>query len=65
MENETKRIYRLNDREDAFVIVDLEKPNPSYCSRELPIAFFRALITRRDDIYPLECLPSPDFLLIS
>ncbi|AIQ62569.1 hypothetical protein PSTEL_05100 [Paenibacillus stellifer] len=61
----SNRIYRLNDREDAFVIVDLEKPQYVYNSTDLSTAFFRALITRRDGIYPLAYLLRPQFFFLS
>gem|GEM_PF-588312 len=60
-------IYKMTNREDAFVIAQLvpsetlgiyysTTPNP-------PIVLFKALITARDDLYPLEYLLSPQFYL--
>jgi hypothetical protein len=62
-------IYKLTDAEDAFVIVYLEKPEIlGYVTSEeqshVPIAQFKALLTARNDIYPLEYLLQPDFVLI-
>jgi hypothetical protein len=62
-------IYKLTDAEDAFVIVYLEKPeNLGYFISDgqiqPPIALFRAFLTARDDIYPLEYLLKPEFILL-
>lgn len=61
-------IYKLSDEEDAFVIVRLVEPEKlgyQYTDSKdrHPIALFKALITARDDIYPLEYLLKPDFFL--
>lgn len=50
-------IYKLTDEEDAFVIVDL-------ADQHFPIAKFKALISSRDDIYPLEYLLKPEFIMV-
>lgn len=62
-------IYKLTDNEDAFVIVQLEEPEKLgyyYTDSEdrRPIALFKALISARDDIYPLEYLLKPEFHLV-
>ncbi len=62
-------IYKLTDAEDAFVIIHLEKTeflgyDSSKDKPQLPIALFKALLTARNDIYPLEYLLQPDFVLI-
>ena len=61
-------IYKLNDKEDAFVIVKLEKPEKlgyQYTSEreKRPIALFKGLISARNDIYPLNYLMKPEFYL--
>ncbi|NTZ16340.1 hypothetical protein EXW96_16040 [Paenibacillus sp. JMULE4] len=62
-------IYKLTDNEDAFVIVQLVKPEKlgyqytDEIDQKRPIALFKALISARDDIYPLEYLLKPQFLL--
>ncbi|MEI7027993.1 hypothetical protein [Paenibacillus sp. y28] len=62
-------IYKLTDEEDAFVIIRLEEPaklGNHYTNGEnkrVPIASFKALISARDDIYPLEYLLKPDFVM--
>ncbi|MGF7050697.1 hypothetical protein J2T13_005247 [Paenibacillus sp. DS2015] len=63
-------IYRLTDEEDAFVIVQLVEPEKlgfhysDEKDQKRPIALFKALISARDDIYPLEYLLKPEFILI-
>lgn len=66
--NSENVIYKLTDEEDAFVIVQLEEPEKlGYTYTNIddrhPIALFKALISARDDIYPLEYLLKPQFLL--
>ncbi|WP_313641767.1 hypothetical protein [Paenibacillus sp.] len=61
-------IYKLNDKEDAFVIVQLCKSEDlgirySIESEKLPIALFKGLLSAREDIYPLEYLIKPDFFM--
>lgn len=60
-------IYRLTDNEDTFVIAALEhRADLSHDDEnpKLPIAHIKALLTAREDIYPLEHLKEPDFILI-
>lgn len=62
-------IYKLTDAEDTYVIVYLEKPENlgivTFDDKpQLPIALFKAFLTTRDDIYPLEYLLKPDFVMI-
>jgi hypothetical protein len=63
-------IYKLTDEEDFFVIVKLVEPeNLGYlynidADQHVPIAIFKALISARDDLYPLEYLLKPEFVLI-
>ncbi|CAM4341922.1 hypothetical protein L1N85_21815 [Paenibacillus alkaliterrae] len=57
-----------HDEEDAFVVIQLEEPEKlGYTYTNIddkhPIALFKALISARDDIYPLEYLLKPQFLL--
>jgi hypothetical protein len=62
-------IYKLTDVEDAFVIVQLVEPEKlgyQYTDendQKRPVALFKAIISARDDIYPLEYLMKPDFIL--
>lgn len=61
-------IYRLTDEEDAFVVVQLVEPEKlGYIYTNIddkhPIALFKALISARDDIYPLEYLLKPEFVM--
>jgi hypothetical protein len=62
-------IYKLTDEEDAFVIVQLVEPEKlgyQYTDendQKRPVALFKGLISARDDIYPLEYLLKPKFLL--
>ncbi|NHN29626.1 hypothetical protein [Paenibacillus agricola] len=62
-------IYKLTDEEDAFVIVQLIEPKTlgyQYTDendQKRAVALFRGLISARDDIYPLEYLLKPQFLL--
>jgi len=61
-------IYKLSDKEDAFVIVKLEEPEklghhyPDPAERR-PIALIKGLISARNDIYPLEYMTQPEFHL--
>lgn len=61
-------IYKLTGEEDAFIIVQLEEPEKlgyHYTDKAKirPIALFKALISARDDIYPLEYMMQPAFHL--
>jgi hypothetical protein len=61
-------IYKLTDEEDAFVIVQLVEPEKlgyQYADSKdrHPIALFKALISAREDIYPLEYLLRAEFFL--
>lgn len=62
-------IYKLTDAEDAFVVVQFEDPkNLGYHytndnDQRRPIALFKALISARDDIYPIEYLLKPQFVM--
>jgi hypothetical protein len=61
-------IYKLTDEGDAFVIVQLVEPEKlgyQYTDSKdrHPIALFKALISARDDIYPLEYLLRAEFFL--
>lgn len=62
-------IYKMTEDEDVFVIVKLEKPEKlGYLytnddDQKRPIALFKALISARDDIYPLEYLLKQEFYL--
>jgi hypothetical protein len=62
-------IYKLTDEEDAFVIVQLVKPEKlgyQYTDendQKRPVALFKALISARNDIYPLEYLLKPEFFI--
>lgn len=57
-------IYKLTDKEDAFVIVKLELPKNLGFQYTEDIALFKAFISGRNDIYPLDYLLQPDFLLL-
>jgi len=62
-------LYPLTAREDAFVIVQLEVPEkPGHTNASgkdgQPIATIKALLTARDDIYPLDYLLRPEFYLV-
>jgi hypothetical protein len=62
-------IYKLTDEEDAFVIVQLIEPeklgyhytDENYQKR--PVALFKAFISAREDIYPLEYMMKPKFVM--
>jgi hypothetical protein len=62
-------IYKLTDQEDAFVIVTLVEPKKlgyQYTDendQKRPVALFKALISEREDMYPLEYLTKPEFVL--
>jgi hypothetical protein len=61
-------IYKLTDQEDAFVIIQLVEPEKlayqyTDSKERHPIALFKALISARDDIYPLEYLLRAEFIL--
>lgn len=61
-------IYKLNDKEDAFVIVQLSMAEDlgirySIETEKQPIALFQGLLSAREDIYPLEYLIKPEFFL--
>jgi hypothetical protein len=62
-------IYKLTDEEDSFVIVQLVAPDKlgyhytDENDQKRPVALFKGLISARDDIYPLEYLLKPQFLL--
>ncbi|MBD2872555.1 hypothetical protein [Paenibacillus arenilitoris] len=61
-------IYKLTDQEDAFIVVQLVEPellgyHYTNIENRHPIAFFKALISARNDIYPLEYLLNPDFVM--
>ncbi|WP_410513455.1 hypothetical protein PaeBR_03065 [Paenibacillus sp. BR2-3] len=62
-------IYKLTDEEDAFVIVELIEPEKlgfhytDEKDQKRPIALFKALISSIDDIYPLEYMMKPEFIL--
>ncbi|MCQ6561488.1 hypothetical protein [Paenibacillus mendelii] len=61
-------LYKLTNDEDAFIIVELAAPEElgitySNMDDKRPIAIFKALISARDDIYPLEYLLKPNFVL--
>lgn len=63
----SNHIYRLTDDEDAFVIANLEHPVNliTYDNKpQPPTAYFKALLTARNDIYPVEYLKDPDFVLV-
>lgn len=62
-------IYKMNNQEDAFVIVQLEEPEKlgyHYTDEKdrQPIALFKALISSRNDIYPIDYLLKPEFVII-
>ena len=48
-------IYPLNSKRDAFIIVYME---PKY-----KVGLVKALITSRNDIYPIDYLKVPDFVI--
>ncbi|MFS0556894.1 hypothetical protein [Brevibacillus sp. 179-C9.3 HS] len=48
-------IYPLNEKQDAFVIIEI--------TGEYQIGLVKALLTRRDDVYPVEYLLAPQFIL--
>ncbi|MFF0831277.1 hypothetical protein ACFYU8_31045 [Brevibacillus sp. NPDC003359] len=48
-------IYPLNEKQDAFVIIEVKG--------EYQIGLVKALLTRRDDLYPVEYLLAPQFIL--
>jgi uncharacterized protein YuzE len=62
-------ICKLTDQEDAFVILQLGDPKSlgyhytNDNNQRRPIALFKALISARDDIYPLEYLLRAEFFL--
>ncbi|MCL6605301.1 MAG: hypothetical protein K6T94_20765 [Paenibacillus sp.] len=61
-------LYKLTDKEDAFIIVQLSKAEDlgirySNNSDLQPIAVFKGLLSSREDIYPLEYLLKPDFFM--
>lgn len=61
-------IYKLTDKEDAFVIVQLSKAEDlgirySIETEKQPIALFKGLLSAREDIYPLEYLIKPEFFM--
>jgi hypothetical protein len=62
-------IYKLTDEEDAFVIVQLVEPeklgyqHTDENDQKRPVALFKGFISAREDIYPLEYLLKPQFLL--
>jgi hypothetical protein len=61
-------IYKLTNEEDAFAIVQLVEAEElgikySNIKDKLPIALYKALISARDDIYPLEYLLKPEFVM--
>ncbi|MBD3920994.1 hypothetical protein H8B09_19665 [Paenibacillus sp. PR3] len=62
-------IYKLNEQEDTFVIVQLEEyenyyPQYYYTTKKKPpTAKIKALFSSREDIYPLEYLLKPKFHL--
>ncbi|OMD93530.1 hypothetical protein [Paenibacillus odorifer] len=61
-------IYKLTDEKDAFVIVQLCKPEGlgfhySSEAEQLPIALFKGLLSSREDIYSLEYLMKPEFIM--
>jgi hypothetical protein len=56
------------DQEDAYVIVQLEDAKKLgihyfHNDDEYPIALFKGLLSARDDIYPLEYLLNPQFVI--
>ncbi|OAB41575.1 hypothetical protein PMSD_00205 [Paenibacillus macquariensis subsp. defensor] len=63
-------IYKLTEEEDAFVIVELVSPEKlrykysTEADHIFTFASFKALISSRDDINPLEYLRKPKFILI-
>lgn len=61
--NPTNIIYKLTDREDVFVIAELQPQSEKSDNSELPEVLFKALISARDDIYPLDYLLNPEFIL--
>ncbi|OME26359.1 hypothetical protein [Paenibacillus odorifer] len=61
-------LYKLIDKEDAFVIIQLKKPEDlgiRYFHEEdiQPIALFKGLLSAREDIYPVEYLIKPEFFM--
>ncbi|QCT01592.1 hypothetical protein E6C60_0871 [Paenibacillus algicola] len=61
-------VYKMTDKEDAFVIVEhVEPENLGYHypdpAHRGTVALFKGLISARDDIYPLEYMREPDFWL--
>lgn len=48
-------IYPLNEKQDAFVIIEV--------MGEYQIGLVKALLTRRNDLYPVEYLLAPQFIL--
>ncbi len=62
-------IFKLTDEEDAFVIVQLLEPEKlgyqytNEADQKRPIALFEALISAKNDIYPLEYMMKPQFVM--
>ncbi|PWV88457.1 hypothetical protein DFQ01_1506 [Paenibacillus cellulosilyticus] len=62
-------IYKMNEQEDTFVIVQLEEDEDLYSQysyttkKNPPTAKIKALFSSREDIYPLEFLLKPKFQL--
>lgn len=55
--NSENIMYKMTEEEDTYVILRLDRTG------EFPIASFKALITSRNDLYPLDYLLKPDFIL--
>lgn len=55
--NSNNVIYKLTDAEDALVIVHITSPD------SFPIVLFKGFLSARDDLYPIEYLLKPQFVV--